>query len=153
MATYLRQARRLDFFEKPDYAYLRGLFTDLFDRSGFGFDYEYDWAGKTLPAPLGTGGTEPPARGEGLRHSPIRALSSIIGELNADAADAPIPAPVEVEDDIRCCCFFRGGRGHPCGGASDPAGGGSPHPPRQLLEEPVWVARSQHTDCGPELLT
>lgn len=48
MATYLRYVRRLDFFEKPDYDYLRKLFTDLFDRSGFVFDYEYDWAGKPL---------------------------------------------------------------------------------------------------------
>lgn len=48
MATYLRYVRRLDFFEKPDYDYLRKLFTDLFDRSGYVFDYEYDWAGKPL---------------------------------------------------------------------------------------------------------
>jgi casein kinase 1 gamma len=55
MATYLRYVRRLDFFEKPDYDYLRKLFTDLFDRSGFVFDYEYDWAGKPL-----VGGLESP---------------------------------------------------------------------------------------------
>lgn len=48
MATYLRYVRRLDFFEKPDYDYLRKLFTDLFDRSGFVFDYDYDWVGKSL---------------------------------------------------------------------------------------------------------
>lgn len=47
MATYLRSCGRLDFFEKPDYDYLRKLFT-VFDRSGFVFDYEYDWAGKPL---------------------------------------------------------------------------------------------------------
>ncbi|XP_025064091.1 casein kinase I isoform X4 [Alligator sinensis] len=54
MATYLRYVRRLDFFEKPDYDYLRKLFTDLFDRNGYVFDYEYDWAGKPLPTPIGT---------------------------------------------------------------------------------------------------
>lgn len=48
MATYLRYVRRLDFFEKPDYDYLRKLFTDLFDRKGYMFDYEYDWIGKQL---------------------------------------------------------------------------------------------------------
>ena len=48
MATYLRYVRRLDFFEKPDYDYLRKLFTDLFDRNGYVFDYQYDWVGKTL---------------------------------------------------------------------------------------------------------
>uniref|UniRef100_A0A8C6ZID3 non-specific serine/threonine protein kinase n=1 Tax=Nothoprocta perdicaria TaxID=30464 RepID=A0A8C6ZID3_NOTPE len=50
MATYLRYVRRLDFFEKPDYDYLRKLFTDLFERNGYVFDYEYDWAGKPLAA-------------------------------------------------------------------------------------------------------
>lgn len=53
MATYLRYVRRLDFFEKPDYDYLRKLFTDLFDRNGYVFDYEYDWVGKTLVRPEG----------------------------------------------------------------------------------------------------
>lgn len=48
MATYLRYVRRLDFFEKPDYDHLRKLFTDLFDRNGYVFDYEYDWVGKSL---------------------------------------------------------------------------------------------------------
>ncbi|KAK1801023.1 hypothetical protein P4O66_022638 [Electrophorus voltai] len=53
LATYLRYVRRLDFFEKPDYDYLRKLFTDLFDRNGYIFDYEYDWVGKPLPTPIG----------------------------------------------------------------------------------------------------
>uniref|UniRef100_A0A8C5GDC8 non-specific serine/threonine protein kinase n=1 Tax=Gouania willdenowi TaxID=441366 RepID=A0A8C5GDC8_GOUWI len=53
MATYLRYVRRLDFFEKPDYDYMRKLFTDLFDRNGFVFDYQYDWTGKPLPTPIG----------------------------------------------------------------------------------------------------
>ncbi|XP_029475581.1 casein kinase I isoform X4 [Rhinatrema bivittatum] len=54
MAAYLRYVRRLDFFEKPDYDYLRKLLTDLFDRKGYMFDYEYDWIGKQLPTPVGS---------------------------------------------------------------------------------------------------
>uniref|UniRef100_A0A6Q2YB18 non-specific serine/threonine protein kinase n=1 Tax=Esox lucius TaxID=8010 RepID=A0A6Q2YB18_ESOLU len=60
MATYLRYVRRLDFFEKPDYDYLRKLFTDLFDRNGYVFDYEYDWVGKPLPTPIGPVPSETP---------------------------------------------------------------------------------------------
>lgn len=59
MATYLRYVRRLDFFEKPDYDYLRKLFTDLFERNGYVFDYEYDWAGKPLVSGEGAAGGAP----------------------------------------------------------------------------------------------
>lgn len=48
MATYLRYVRRLDFFEKPDYEYLRTLFTELFERKGYTFDYTYDWIGRQI---------------------------------------------------------------------------------------------------------
>lgn len=47
-ATYLRYVRRLDFFETPDYDYLRRLFQDLFDRKGFVDDGEFDWTGKIM---------------------------------------------------------------------------------------------------------
>lgn len=118
MATYLRYVRRLDFFEKPDYDYLRKLFTDLFDRSGFVFDYEYDWAGKPLPTPIGTVHTDLPSqtqhRDKAQPHNKNQALNSTNGELNADDptaghSNAPITAPAEVEvtDDTKCCCFFK----------------------------------------------
>jgi hypothetical protein len=41
--TYLAYCRNLRFEEKPDYKYLRDLFKDLFKRSGFELDYQYDW--------------------------------------------------------------------------------------------------------------
>ncbi|XP_053973663.1 casein kinase I isoform X8 [Hylaeus anthracinus] len=49
MATYLRYVRRLDFFEMPDYEYLRKLFSDLAEKRGFVNDGEFDWTGKTMP--------------------------------------------------------------------------------------------------------
>lgn len=48
MATYLRYVRRLDFFETPDYEYLRKLFQELFERRGYVDDGEFDWTGKTM---------------------------------------------------------------------------------------------------------
>ncbi|XP_018400938.1 PREDICTED: casein kinase I isoform X5 [Cyphomyrmex costatus] len=54
MATYLRYVRRLDFFETPDYEYLRKLFHDLYERRGFVNDGEFDWTGKTMSTPVGS---------------------------------------------------------------------------------------------------
>lgn len=48
MCTYLRYVRRLDFFETPDYNYLRKLFQDLFERRGYRDDGVYDWTGKDI---------------------------------------------------------------------------------------------------------
>ncbi|XP_063696177.1 casein kinase I isoform X6 [Culicoides brevitarsis] len=53
-ATYLRYVRRLDFFETPDYDYLRRLFQELFDRKGYTDDGEFDWTGKTMSTPVGS---------------------------------------------------------------------------------------------------
>ena len=43
---YLRYVRRLDFFETPDYSYLRKLFTDLMERKGWKDDGTFDWTGR-----------------------------------------------------------------------------------------------------------
>lgn len=44
-ATYLRYVRRLDFYENPDYDYLKKLFLDLFERHYID-DGEFDWTRK-----------------------------------------------------------------------------------------------------------
>ncbi|XP_017790407.1 PREDICTED: casein kinase I [Habropoda laboriosa] len=54
MATYFRYVRRLDFFETPDYEYLRNLFHDLYEKRGFVDDGEFDWTGKTMSTPVGS---------------------------------------------------------------------------------------------------
>jgi casein kinase 1 gamma len=59
MATYLRYVRRLDFFETPDYNYLRKVFQDLFDKMGFSDDGVFDWTGKELNTPIGPISYEP----------------------------------------------------------------------------------------------
>ncbi|KAL9690163.1 hypothetical protein QQ045_010559 [Rhodiola kirilowii] len=42
-ASYFHYCRSLRFDDKPDYAYLRRMFRDLFIREGFQFDYVFDW--------------------------------------------------------------------------------------------------------------
>merc|ERR1712048_500493 len=42
-ATYPNYCRALRFDDKPDYAYLRRLFRDLFFRQGYAADYRFDW--------------------------------------------------------------------------------------------------------------
>lgn len=46
IATYLRYTRKLEFFETPDYDYLRKLFKDLFKEKGYADDGVFDWSGK-----------------------------------------------------------------------------------------------------------
>ncbi|OIW17164.1 hypothetical protein TanjilG_18119 [Lupinus angustifolius] len=41
--SYFHYCRSLRFDDKPDYAYLKRLFRDLFIREGFQFDYVFDW--------------------------------------------------------------------------------------------------------------
>jgi len=41
--TFLTYARNLRFEDKPDYAYLKNLLKDLFIKSGFELDWQYDW--------------------------------------------------------------------------------------------------------------
>eukprot|EP00917_Polyrhabdina_sp_WS-2016_P011031 GHVP01024182.1.p1 GENE.GHVP01024182.1~~GHVP01024182.1.p1 ORF type:complete len:326 (+),score=33.03 GHVP01024182.1:23-1000(+) len=41
--TYLNYCRSLRFEDRPDYAYLRRLFKDLFFREGYSYDFVFDW--------------------------------------------------------------------------------------------------------------
>eukprot|EP00118_Oscarella_pearsei_P025304 m.307958 g.307958 ORF g.307958 m.307958 type:complete len:460 (+) comp43108_c0_seq1:170-1549(+) len=53
-ATYLRYVRRLDFFETPDYRYLKKLFQDLYDRKCYKEDGEFDWTGREVRTAVGS---------------------------------------------------------------------------------------------------
>ncbi|XP_039491160.1 casein kinase I isoform X14 [Drosophila santomea] len=116
-ATYLRYVRRLDFFETPDYDFLRRLFQDLFDRKGYTDEGEFDWTGKTMSTPVGSlqTGHEVIISPNKDRHNvTAKVVSSTNGELNPDDPTAghsntPITQQPEVEvvDETKCCCFFK----------------------------------------------
>jgi len=120
LATYLRYVRRLDFFETPDYDYLRKLFTDLMEKKGWEQDWDFDWTGKQLSTPVGSiHTTDPmsPARDDERKRHPTqtnKVVSSTNGELGGDdptggQSNTPITAPAEVEvvDETKCCFFRR----------------------------------------------
>ncbi|CAE6176128.1 unnamed protein product [Arabidopsis arenosa] len=59
-ASYFHYCRSLRFDDKPDYAYLKRIFRDLFIREGFQFDYVFDW---TILKYQQSQLTAPPSRG------------------------------------------------------------------------------------------
>ncbi len=82
-ATYIDYTRSLSFGDKPDYAYLHGLFRRLFVREGFKYDNVFDWTEKRFNEIYGKVGqptsstpTKPqkrPPRQRTVRQGPARA--------------------------------------------------------------------------------
>ena len=49
-SIYLNYCRSMKFEEKPDIAYLRKLYKDLFYRMGYDYDFVFDWMVKKPPS-------------------------------------------------------------------------------------------------------
>jgi len=84
-ASYLNYCRGLRFEDRPDYAYLRRLFKDLFMREGFMNDGIFDWS---QPAPT----TEDKVAGPGVETSGkdvdrARDLQNVVGAALGNAGD------------------------------------------------------------------
>uniref|UniRef100_A0A915E161 Protein kinase domain-containing protein n=1 Tax=Ditylenchus dipsaci TaxID=166011 RepID=A0A915E161_9BILA len=68
-AQYLRYARRLDFFETPDYEYCYNLFKAVLERTGHSYDYEFDWTQKLNQATTPSGSLHTGGEGHAKRSS------------------------------------------------------------------------------------
>lgn len=43
----VKYCKSLQFAEDPNYDYLKGLLKDMFTRSGYEYDYDFDWHHRT----------------------------------------------------------------------------------------------------------
>jgi len=108
MATYLRYVRHLDFFETPDYDYLRKLFSDMYERKGFAHDDEFDWTHKNLQSSSQPTVVPPPShQHQQQQRYPHTQTDQMNNGDDGGAAhsNAPITNDVDVIQEIKCCCF------------------------------------------------
>ncbi|XP_056022991.1 casein kinase I-like isoform X8 [Ostrea edulis] len=128
-AQYLRYVRRLDFFETPDYDYLRRLFTDLMYQKSYECDWNFDWVGRQstpvpIPSqdPIGPSKTNEGAPGrhhpqpKKSKQRPHEVLNSNNGDVNTeDNNDMGQHSTLQLSKDrqeednseTKCCCFTR----------------------------------------------
>ncbi|PNX55080.1 casein kinase i isoform delta-like protein, partial [Trifolium pratense] len=133
-ASYFHYCRSLRFDDKPDYAYLKRLFRDLFIREGFQFDYVFDWtilkyqqsqiatpparaigsgAGPSSGIPPAVVTADRPAVGEEGRHAgwsssdPARRRTSgpIANDGNLSRQKAPVPSDSTASKEVMVSIF------------------------------------------------
>ncbi|XP_071741942.1 casein kinase 1-like protein 2 [Rutidosis leptorrhynchoides] len=78
-ASYFHYCRSLRFDDKPDYAYLKRIFRDLFIREGFQFDYIFDW---TILKYQQSQLANPPSRGLGAGAGTSSGVPPVAANLN-----------------------------------------------------------------------
>ncbi|XP_017223034.1 casein kinase 1-like protein 2 isoform X1 [Daucus carota subsp. sativus] len=96
-ASYFHYCRSLRFEDKPDYAYLKRIFRELFIREGFQFDYVFDW---TILKYQQSQMAAPPSRVLGPGAGPSSGMPPAIpnGDLRPDLVRSALNA---AEEDIR----------------------------------------------------
>lgn len=117
MATYLRYVRHLDFFETPDYDYLRKLFTDLYERMGYGTVPqnievpEFDWSNKQLPTTTAVTNQQP---SDNKKPEPPPQPNDVTTNSKQVPQPTPTPdRPVDNISDTKCFCCFKKTRSVP----------------------------------------
>ncbi|PAA57471.1 hypothetical protein BOX15_Mlig019392g1 [Macrostomum lignano] len=133
MAIYLRYVRRLDFYETPDYNYLRELFTGLMTRNNWTCDWDFDWVSRQdrtgTPVSVGTDTAAADRRhghqqqqqqlstqkaNQGLNPAAsVQVIASVAfdqagGDATGQSCEPIAPdADVDVASDTKCCFFRR----------------------------------------------
>ncbi|XP_067934503.1 casein kinase I-like [Watersipora subatra] len=107
-STYLRYVRRLDFFETPDYVYLKSIFQDLMAKSGMECDWHFDWVDKQQPSGSTEGASHTSRPTNRHRHTagapgPTAPANGVEGPKGAPGTEAQVE---KVEPETKCCgCF------------------------------------------------
>jgi len=103
IGTYLRYCRTLDFFQLPDYEYLRHLFWDVFEREQYKDDGVYDWTKEPVSSDKRKSNPDAPA--DAPRAS---AAATAKPAEPKQSASAPPPKQEPEPADKGCCCFGGG---------------------------------------------
>lgn len=107
IGTYLRYCRSLDFFQTPDYNYLRQLFWDVFNREQFDDDGVYDWT----KVPSDRRQTESGSGGAGKHDSSAaKGAATPATSPKSPGVSTPITSHPKDADDGGACCGCFGGK-------------------------------------------
>ncbi|KAG0578462.1 hypothetical protein KC19_4G024800 [Ceratodon purpureus] len=91
-ASYFHYCRSLRFDDKPDYAYLKRIFRDLFIREGFQFDYVFDWTILKYQQSQIAGAPSRPVAGPGGSSGAVAAAGTGAERLTRDTQRTADPA-------------------------------------------------------------
>ncbi|XP_020093874.1 casein kinase 1-like isoform X2 [Ananas comosus] len=90
--SYFQYCRSLRFEDKPDYAYLKKLFRDLFIREGYQYDYVFDWTVLKYPQIGSNTRSRPSGRTTAVGPSADRAERTSVGQDIRDRFSGAVEA-------------------------------------------------------------
>lgn len=137
--SYFEYCRSLRFEDRPDYAYLKRLFKELFYRKGFQYDNMFDWTVLNLQQERARAPPERPLLGNEQAGDPNLAPPENLEQSHPsfqDSADQRKPAPLGVDQGLENDRSRSGGNDYPAPlqqnpSQSDSHGYGAAAPPVQ----------------------